>query len=271
MAIDIDSMAPDAREHYLGIGRRYVTAHVLEQGEKTLRGVAKHRPALAEEGFGPDDEQDLADAIEALRAQDTDRAQASSLRKILAQACTDEVRNAKQWRKRARAILNAGLRILRQAGDAASIRLVETVLKETKILGGEENLAKQMEMLQAVLSNPAVINVVITRGGARALSSYQDVRSALITAQGDRAAQPAVTGAAERRDILDGIVVTLARSARTAARLAARTLGQPSIAADLALTHLKRSRTDASGTDEPEAPQDPATPDEPGIEPPVAA
>ncbi len=225
---------------------------MLEQGEKTLRGVAKHGPALAEEGFGPDDEQDLVDSVEALRAHDTGRAQAASLRKVLAQACADEVRKAKQWRKRARAILNTGLRILRQAGDAASVRLVESVQKETKILGGDENLAKQMEMLFTVLTNPAVTAVVFTRGGIKALERYQGVRSALIAALGDRAAQPAITGAAERRDILDGIVVTLARSARTAARLAARTLGQPSIATDLALTHLKRGRTDTPGADEPE-------------------
>jgi hypothetical protein len=260
MPIDMDSMAPQAREHYHGIGRRYTTPAVVAQGEKTLRGVAKHAAVLAEEGFGPDDALELADRVAELRAQDTDRAQAAGLRKIIVQACTDEVDKAKKWRKSTRAILTAGLRVLRQTGDEATIRQVHTVLKETRTLGGEENLSKQMQMLYAVLAEAPVLTTVATRGGLKVHASYPIVHPALVAAQGDRAAQPPATAASERRDILDGIVVELARGAHAAAKLAARALGQSSIAADLALTHLKRGRAGTPEIDAPEAPQAPAGP-----------
>jgi hypothetical protein len=263
MPTDIDSMAPDAVEYFLGIGRRYATPQVVAQGRKTLHGVAKHRALLAEQGFGPDDEQELVERLDELLAQDTGRAQAAGLRKIIVQACTDEVRNAKQWRKSTRNILTAGLRVLRQTGDEATIRKVQTVLKETRVLGGEENLSKQMQMLYAVLVDAAVLTTVAMRGGVRVQTSYDSVHSALVAAQGDLAAEPPATAAAERRDILDGIVVTLARSARAAAKLVARELGQPSIAAEFALTHLRRSRTATPGAGEPEAPEAPATPGKP--------
>lgn len=260
MAIDIDTMAPQAREYYLGVGRRYVTPHVVAQGEKTLRALARHAAVLEEQGFGADDVQDLVDGVDALRRHDTDRAQAAGSRKIIVQTSTDAVRRAKQWRKSARSILSAVLRVLRQTGDEARIRPVQTVLRETRILGDELNLPRHMDMLQAVLVDPALTAMVSRRGGLLAQANYQIIHPVLVEALGDLAAQPAVTAAAERRDILDGVVVTLCRSARTAAKLAARALGQPSLAAEFALTHLKPGRTGTS----PEAPDAPEAPQAPG-------
>jgi hypothetical protein len=48
----------------------------------------------------------------------------------------------------------------------------------------------------------------------------------------------------EQLDLLDGIIVTLVRNARKAARAAAKRLGKPSLVADFELTKLYEPRAE---------------------------
>jgi hypothetical protein len=262
MSVDIDALAPSARKRYLGIGRRYVTAAVLAQADKTMRGLVKYGPLLVDQGFGAEDGQDLGEVAAALRLQDNDTAQAQGMRKMTSQTSSDTIAKSKLGRRSARSVLRATMRVLgEQANETAAARVL-AALKETKTLPGNAMLPKQLAMLLEVLSDPVVAGVAQGRGGPGAVTRLTSLQVALIAALGDRAEQSPTTSANERRDILDGMVVTLCRLAYTAAQLASRALGQPSIEVEFELTHLTPSRhsapvDDAPADDAPAAPEAP--------------
>jgi hypothetical protein len=151
----------------------------------------------------------------------------------------------------------------------SAITALQTTLEDTSALPGSEELPKQLQLLFDVLGQPVVAAAVADRGGPGIAGRLHVAREAVLAAQRERAGQTPVAAAAEERDILEGIVVVLARSANAAASVAARSLGQPSIALDFALTYLSPSRTagaeepssdTASDPDAPEGPETPETP-----------
>jgi hypothetical protein len=269
MSVDIDAIAPAARKRYLLLGRRYITANVLAQAEKTMRGLTKYGPLLVDHGFGEEDGQDLTGVTAALRQQDTGSAQALGLRKMTSQTTSGTFDKGKLGRRSLRSILSATMRVLGEKGEEDLASMVQSVLKETKTLSGNAMLPKQIEMLLDVLEDPAVAEVARNRGGSTAvIARHTALHAELLNALGDRAETSPITSANERRDVLDGIVVTICRQAYTAAQLAARALGQPAIEVEFELTHLTPWRNSAPapeptpgagpGTDAPAA-----TPDTP--------
>jgi hypothetical protein len=261
MSVDIDALAPTARKRYLGIGRRYITACVLAQADKTMRGLAKYGPLLVEHGFGAEDGQDLAEVTGALRLQDTGSAQAVGMRKMTSQTSSETLEKGKLGRRSARSILRATMRVLGEQSNEAAAALVLAVLTETKTLPSNAMLPRQIAMLLEVLGEPVVAAVAQGRGGPSAVTRLTSLQGALIEALGDRAEQSPTTSANERRDTLDGLVVTLCRQAYTAAQLASRALGQPSIEVEFELTHLTPSRHGAPADDAPgDAPAAPEAP-----------
>jgi hypothetical protein len=273
MAIDIDGMSPEAREGFLALGERYPTPNVLAQADKVLLGLALYGSILVLYGFGAEDAEDVSEARDLLRAEDSGKVQTASERKTISQNADDVIRAARQDRLTAITVLKSSRRILRQRGNKTVLALVQSALSRARVLGEEAELPTQMQLLHATLVDPAVAPVVASRGGpevaTRLVTGYPEVLAALR----DRAGHPPSRAVGERRDILDGIVVTLARSARAAARMAARALGQPSIAAAFELVHLEppRSRR-APAADDPGAPsEDPAAPAPPATAPPAPA
>lgn len=255
MSVDIDALAPSARKRYLGIGRRYVTAAVLAQADKTMRGLVKYGALLVDQGFGAEDGQDLGEVAAALRLQDNDTAQALGMRKMTSQTSSETIAKSKLGRRSARSVLRATMRVLGEQANETAAALVHTALKETKTLPSNAMLPKQFAMLLEVLGDPVVAAVAQGRGGPGAVTRLTSLQVALIAALGDRAEQSPTTSANERRDLLDGMVVTLCRQAYSAAQLTSRALGQPSIEVEFELTYLTpwRSSTPGSAPD-PDAP-----------------
>jgi hypothetical protein len=150
---------------------------------------------------------------------------------------------------------------LEQGADTVSKR-ADLVLEQTRLQPEEEvQLLDQLEALYPVLAAPEVLPLVADRGGPETLAELVTARNdltVLVNARSDRATDPAT---ADARDITDGYVVPLTRRARAAANVAARRLGQPAIAEDFRLTHLRPRY--GSGATTPDEPGD----DEPTIEP----
>jgi hypothetical protein len=109
-----------------------------------------------------------------------------------------------------------------------------------------------LKLLRETLSLPEVTAITAGRGGPETMARLDTALNDLQEVATERAAPTPVTGASERRDILDGIVVTLARAAYAAACQAAHHLRQPSIAADFELVHLRPVRS--SGAPRPAEP-----------------
>jgi hypothetical protein len=263
MALNLDAMSPEARAHFLAIGERYATTNTLAQADKILLGLVLYGSVLALYGFGAEDAEDVAEARDALRAQDTGNAQAASQRKTIAQTGDDEIRTARQWRVAAITILKNSQRVLRQRGNRAVLAQVQSVLTRTSLLADDTQLPVHMQLLHATLTDPAVVPVVAGRGGRDAATELETRLPGVQAALGDRNEHPPSTAVSELRDVLDGIIVTLARNARAAARAAARALGQPAIAAAFELVHLDPPRTRRASSEEPEAPASPEKPEVP--------
>jgi hypothetical protein len=273
MAIDIDGMSPEARAHFLALGERYPTSNVLAQADKVLLGLALYGAILALFGFGDEDAEDVAEGRDLLRAEDSGNVQTASERKTIAQNADDVLQGARQHRLIAITILKSARRVLRQRGNKTVLALVQSALSRARVLSDDAELPTHMQLLQATLEDPAVAPVVAGRGGPAAATELATAYPSVLAALRDRTGHPPSKAVGERRDILDGIVVTLARSARAAARMAARALGQPSIAAAFELVHLEPTRSRrAPAADDPGAPsEDPAAPPPPVTAPPAPA
>lgn len=276
MPLDIDALAPVARERYLILGSRYKSSQTVAQANKTLMGCAKHGPDLVEFGFGEEDAQTLSEAREQLIAQEADGVMAGSARRNVSETYTDACKLGRHARLRGRTLLkNAVLKLL-DAGDEDTGRSVRTVLHETRSARNDADLPAQLTALATAMQLPAVATVLASRGGPTTLLRLDAAETTLTAALRDRAAQSPVTASSERRDILDGLIVTLARSAYAAARVAARARKQPSIAAEFRLTYLEPARgsgtpaTDTPDTTPETAPPAVETPDQPADTTPTA-
>ena len=261
MAIDIATMSPQARERYLAIGIRYATERVLLQGNKTLQALVKYALLLVDYGFALRDGDRLAAACDRVRELMVGRAQADGSRKLTGESYRTAARNGRNARRSAITALSACVSELLEQGDEPVAQLVQTALDATSHLPGGEALPKQLQMLLDVLAHPVVAAAVADRGGPSIATRLENTRKSILTAQRERAGHTPVSAVAEERDVLEGIVVSLARSANAAARVAARTLGQPSIALEFALTYLDGSRN--AGPADPGAPSEPDVPSDP--------
>jgi hypothetical protein len=263
MPIDIAAMTAQALEYYLSIGIRYPTQNVLLQGDKTQQGLAKHAALLVDYGFALRDGARMVEACERVRASVVGRALAGGSRKLTGKNYRSASRKARLARRSAITALSAAIPELLEDGHEEVVQLVQTTLEATSALPGAEELPKPLQLLFDVLIHPIVAAATVDRGGPGIVGRLDASRTAMVAALRERAGQSPVSAAAEERDILEGIVVSLARSASAAARVAARSLGQPSIALDFKLTYLDPYRTAGAEDPSSDTPSDPDAPEAP--------
>jgi hypothetical protein len=259
MPLNIDALAPRARERYLAIGRRYLTAAVLAQANKILRGLEKYAAQLARSGFGPRDAERLRDGRDALLAHEIGRSQTATTRKVISQSNVTVEQEARDARHGTRAVLGTAGDEALELGNEDMAKRLDAVLTQTRVQpDAEVQLLDQLETLYAALSDAGVLPLIADRGGPETLAELVTARGSLTTMVEQRADSTADPAAADARDIVDGYVVTLARRARAAANVAARRLGQPAIAEAFKLTHL-RSRAGSGATPDEPAGDEPTT------------
>lgn len=259
MAFDESTISADARRRYLRIGRRFGSTAALALARQHLEALEKHAAALVEHGFGAEDAQQYAEAREALQAASTGRTAALGRRRSLVDGHKDALVAAGRARRSGRAILEQAARALREGGGEAAedaARVIEGALAQTR-RGPErdgEKLAEQLDVLRAKLGAPAVAAVTAGRGGPEAVARMQKAAAALrALTQQKTGREPAE--ATELLNLLEGLVVTLARSAWKAAREAAKELGRPALAEAFDLGVLYRHGRAPAGSEGPEAPR----------------
>lgn len=259
MTLDIATLAPRARERYLAIGRRYGSEDVLAQAHKTLLAHQKYGHLLVAYGFGLRDAERLAQGRDRLHASKVDRTHVSTDRKILRSSHTGARRRARDERICIRSVLELVLDTLYETDQHEAAGRVVGALEETEAQPRkDQKLLEQADTLEEVLVDPAVVAAMADRGGPDILLRLQQARADLNGTMRQRAGQPEIAAIADERDILDGIIVSLARAARKAARVAARHLGQPAIATEFKLTHLRARPTSSPDPDTPsDLPADP--------------
>ncbi|HWN69084.1 MAG TPA: hypothetical protein VNM90_15705, partial [Haliangium sp.] len=168
-------------------------------------------------------------------------------------------RDARTERRCIRSVLGLALDTLIEDGEQDAADRVEVALTQTSADPDDDQaLLEQLDTLSAVFVDVLVAKAIQDRGGTEITTRLADAQAELMSSIRQRAARTEIPAVADERDILDGIIVLLARAARNAARVAARHLGQPAIEVAFRLTHLTRPGSDPA-LDPPALPAQPET------------
>lgn len=262
MALDIEAISPKARAEYIRIGRCWGSKDTLAQANDTLRALEAHGSAIVPFGFSLADGQSLALARDALQEATVSRSFAEVSKKVTSRSYLDSMRGGKAARLTARSVLLNVERLVRdQSGSSAEAahRELAAVLAKTQSAGADdEALTRQLELLAEALRHPILGAEAATRGGTLSLREVEAAIHNLRESAQARNTKRGTPSETEHLDLLDGIIVTLARSARRAARLAAVRLGTPALAKAFELSRLYATRSKASNEVAKEAPPAPS-------------
>jgi hypothetical protein len=192
----------------------------------------------------------LKDARDALELASNTRETARTSKKETQVALHKAARVSKDQRLRARTILVNLERVLAERADApakAAVTAIEVALTQTERAGADDTkLAAQLEVLAGVFANAEIAALAKARGVDGVVADLKKEQQELVAATHDEASPAGTLTETEHLDVLDGIIVTLARAARRSARAAATVAGESAIAAAFELTALNPAR--ASGT-----------------------
>jgi hypothetical protein len=242
MPVDVSALPPESREVYLDRGRRVTTPNTLAQANKTIRAFIRYGAEVTADGYGPEDDAHLSDTRDTLIARFTDGALARDASKLVTVDYVSARRDAKDDRESGRTLLTSCLARLRDGGNLQDAKRVQNLLEQTSAAADDTTLIDHLSRLHGMITDPALTPLITTRGGPGLIGRIQNSREALLTAMHQRVGHPDVSALSDERDILDGIIVTLTRTAARAARVAARRLGQPAIASEFKLVYLRAGR-----------------------------
>ncbi|AKT38646.1 hypothetical protein [Chondromyces crocatus] len=258
MPFDPSSLSAQARARYIRLGRSY-SAHVtLAQANETLGALGRHEGALEGYGFSRGDGGRLAEVRDALVSASVRRTGEVGVRRQERGVYAGALRKGREGREVGRAVLLGVLVELRDRGEVGGEqRLVETALAMTSRLpegkGEGVALCGQLGLLLEALKVPGVGGLAAGRGGVEGLGALEGALEGLEEGLQRRPAGGGTPEETERVYLLGGMVVTLVRQARRAARNAGRALGLGSIGEVFGLRLLDgrgRKRRKAGGSGE---------------------
>lgn len=239
MALDLTKIPPEARAIFIEDGARFGSDDTLDQANQTLNAWALHGAKLVDYGFGTEDAKELQDARDALVAAGVGRETKRTSKKIDTVAHAAAVRSGQGVRLRARSVLGGARRVLLLAGKTEAVQRIDALLDGESVAATDaEGLAKQLDALQALLKEPSVADATANRGGPKAIADLEAQAQALRDAAKVKAVPRGTPVETETLDLIDGIIVSLARSAKDAAEAAARDLAEPAIATAFELSAL---------------------------------
>ncbi|HVK68629.1 MAG TPA: hypothetical protein VM694_29420 [Polyangium sp.] len=243
MAFDLKSLSPEARAAFIKDGERFGSEDTLDQANQTLNAYQAHGSKLLAFGFAPEDAAELQDARDLLIEAGVGREAKRTNKRIDAVAHTKAMRDGQGIRLRARSVLAGAKRALFLAAHAPAVQKIDVLLGRDSVAAEDaEGLAKQLDALQNVLKVPAIEDVAKSRGGPQAALDLGALAQALRDATKAKAEPRGTPVETETLDLLDGLIVSLARTAREAADVAARELGEPAIATAFELSGLYKRR-----------------------------
>lgn len=243
MALDLTNLSPEARAAFLKDGARFSSEDTLQQANQTLNAHAIHGTKLAEYGFGADDAQELQDARDALILAGVGREAKRTSKKIDTAALAAAMRDGQGARLRARAILQGTKRALLLAGKIETVQEIAALLaQDSEAADDAEGLAKQLDALQHILKDSVIGLAAKTRGGESAVVDLEAFAQALRDAAQAKAEPRGTPAETDALDLLDGLVVSLARLARESAEAAARDLAEPAMATAFELSAIYKKR-----------------------------
>lgn len=247
----VDDLSPESRQDYLLIGRQFGSRDTQAQGNKARNALVKYGAVIAPFGYPTADADRLGAVLAEQTAAGVGRESEKTAKKVTNKAFVSASGAAKIGRRQARTVLESARRPLRESKTGQqAVADIDSVLERTQRSGANPLLlAQQLELLHGALSDPTIAAAAADRGGPQALAQLELALPTLRAADADRAGTRGTPAETELIDVLDGMIVTLVRDARRAARAAAEALGQPAIAKAFELDELYSSRRGGGGED----------------------
>ncbi|MDC3961428.1 hypothetical protein KEG38_46840 [Polyangium jinanense] len=243
MALDLTILSKEARATFIKDGEKFGSEDTLDQANQTLNAYLTHGPKLAAFGFAPEDAAELKDARDLLIEAGVGREAKRTNKKVDTAAHATAMRDGQGIRLRARSVLAGSKRALLLAGQGGAVQKIVVLLDQESVAADDaEGLAKQLDALRAALKEPAVADAAKSRGGPQATLDLESRAQALRDAAKAKAQPRGTPVETETLDLIDGIIVSLARTAREAADAAARELGESAIATEFELSALYKRR-----------------------------
>jgi hypothetical protein len=205
---------------------------------------------LNDYGFTPDDAKELEDGRDALRMAGVGREAKRTTKKVDTAALSTAMHDGQGTRLRARSVLNGAKRELLALSNITAVQKIETLLeRESAAAEDAEGLAKQLDALQGEWQDSAIADAAKNRGGPKVVANLALHAQALRDAAQVKAVPLGTPLETETLDLIDGIIVSLVRSAREAAEAAARDLSEPAMATAFELSALYKRRAKKKGED----------------------
>lgn len=243
MGFDLQAISPEARAAFIKDGERFGSEDTLDQANQTLNAYAIHGTKLTNYGFGSEDAAELQDARDALIEAGVGREIKRTTKKIDTATLSASTRDAQGTRLRARSVLHGTRRGLLLAGKTESVQKIDALLERDSAAAEDaEGLAKQLDALQGTLKDSVIANVAQNRGGPKVVLDLETHAQALRDAAKAKAEPRGTPVETETLDLIDGVIVSLARIAREAAEAAARDLSEPAMATAFELSALYKRR-----------------------------
>jgi hypothetical protein len=240
MTLDLNAISEGARKAYIAIGHGYGSHDTLKQADQTLAAYERHAALVEEHGFGPDDAVHLRDARDLLIAAGVTREEARTDKKVTNIALVNAVHEGKQVRTSSVSLLRRAHTALRFETTPALSALgarVEAVISSCRHSEDDaDRLATQLGQMKDALTESSIATLLARRGGPSVVARLESAITSLRAAARAHAPVPGTPVETAHLNLLDGIIVTLARDARRAARAS----GRRDVADEFALRHLDR-------------------------------
>lgn len=240
--LNLDALSMHARTAYIEIGRQFGSEQTFQQANQTIKSLQDHRDALKPYGFIQKDEDKLELARTMLFNAGVGREGAKVVKKKLSQAQKDAFFEGRRQREKVRSVAEGIYDDVFETGGDEKLPLareISTVLEQTsRAEDTPDKLAKQLKLFGTLFEKKELAPYLKERGQEDIVKETNDVCGVLNTVSKEYSLRPGTPEHTERLDLLDGLIVRLARRAQRAAVVASKVMGQESIANAFKLTQL---------------------------------
>lgn len=249
--VDLDAIAPKAREKLIAQGLIFGSRDVLAQARVTLKAYEKRGAALAGHGFNQVDAARLSALEGMLSEAQSGREEEAGRKQAASETRAAAMEKGSAARHRVRGVLEGLRDDFEESGDTEAERVISVVLGQTRVAAKDpEGLAVQLDQLVGAIKHERVLPVAKQRGEAKVADESVAIAGTLRQAARDAASVRGTLTETQYMDLLDGLIVRLVRRAHRAARNAGRALGDPALGREFRLTKLYPGRAAAALDDE---------------------
>lgn len=239
---ELESLPPSERARMSSVGRQFSSSAARKQAVQTLQALDEHQEVVAVYGYGKGETAALKKLAHQSAESTLLKSNVQASGRVTGSELRGSVRGAKKAKRRATSVFHVGAAKLRLEGTPEALEAakeVETRLQQVTPTAFDVDLLKsQMEILINLYNMPVVAQATAAMGGPESKAVLEAALADLAAKEAAHAKGIPLHGEQEMVDIIDGMIVTLCRLARKAARAAAADLEQPALAKPFELSAL---------------------------------